>query len=456
MYDLIVIGAGVGGYTAALRAAKEGKKVALIDKADLGGTCLNRGCIPTKYLIHAGKQYHACMDAIIKQEYCGEISVNYEKILNDMKQKILKLTNGIQALLVSKNVDFIRGNAYLKKGKIVVIDSEKELRADNIFIATGSEPALPNIPGIELKQVYDTDNIFQKMKKLPASLLIIGAGVVGMEMAFLFNNLGVKVSVIECRNHLLGSMDLDVENYLRRSLQKSGIKYYLNSYVEEIAEDDGLQVMIKLPEETVIWPEEAVLIATGRKSVCRNLNLEEVGIKTDKEAILVDEDYQTNVSGIYAIGDVNGRNMLAYAATAQSLIAVGSMLKNQIIKDEAIIPQCIFTEPEIGVVGLTEEQAKENNRQIVIGKFLMTANGRSVVEGNEGFIKIIADKETGIVLGGACVCHLATELISQLTIAIKNQMTIEQLRQVVFPHPTYTEAVGEAAEMAFKTSVYMM
>lgn len=455
MYDLIVIGAGVGGYTAAIRAAKEKMKVAIVEKDKVGGTCLNRGCIPTKYMINAAGRYRSCLENLETQKYHGEIELDYGNILQDMEKKVERLSKGIQSLISAGKIDFFRGNATFADDGGVLIDCNTTIYADNIIIATGSEPGTLDIPGINSEGVYTTDNIFREMKKIPQSLLIIGAGAAGLEMAFLFADLGTQVTLVECSDRFLGMADTDVDGVLRKAMKKHGINYYLSSRVAEIVPDDELRINVKLPSEELWLKAQMVMVATGRNAVLRSLSLEKAGVKTTNYEIPVDENFQTNVLGIYAIGDVNRKNMLAYAAAAQGIHVVGHILGKQFQK-ETLIPSCIFTNPEIGIVGLTEERAREENIEISVGKFLMSANGRSVTEGHDGFVKLISDADTGEILGGTCVCHAATELISQITIAIQNEMTVEQLRRTIFPHPTYSEAIGEAAEMESGTSVYML
>lgn len=455
MYDLVVIGAGVAGYTAAIKAAKEGMKVAVVEKKKVGGTCLNKGCIPTKYLIHTATVFNEAQKFIGNGIADGSIEFNYEKLLEDMTGKVGRLSAGIQSLIRANKIECFSGDAEIIDENRVIVNKEETLQAKYIFIATGSAPKIPKIEGAELRGVYTTDDIFDSMSKLPKTMLIIGGGVVGLEMAFLYCSLGVKVTVVECRERLLENMDEDVENLLLKSLSQSRVEVYFGSRVSEIFDEDGLQVAIRHMEKNKILETEAVLFASGRSPVVQNIGIENTGIEVRDGYIVTDDCCRTNVKNIYAIGDVNGKAMTAYGATAQAINAVNHICGKEMGKSD-IIPMCIFSKPEVAIVGLTETMAGEQGYDVAVGKFLMSANGRSVMENQEGFVKIVSDKKTDTILGAVCVCHLATELINQITIAMNAKMTMKELRKANFLHPTYSEGIAEASEMMEGKSVYML
>lgn len=455
MYDLVVIGAGVAGYTAAIKAAKEGMKVAIVEKKKVGGTCLNRGCIPTKYLIHTVSVYNEARKFIGNGIADGSIVLDYEKLLEEMAMKVGRLSAGIQSLIRANKIDCFSGEADFLDANRILVNKEEILQAKYIFIATGSTPKIPKIEGAELRGIYTTDNIFDTMSKLPKTMLVIGSGVVGLEMAFLYSDLGVRVTMVECRERILENMDADVENMLLKSLAQSGVEVYFDSNISEIFNEDGLQVAIRHMGKNKIFETEAVLFATGRRPKIDNLSIENVGIETRDGYIVTDDRCRTNIANVYAIGDVNGKAPTAYGATAQAINAVNHICNSQMGKSD-IIPMCIFSKPEVAIVGLTETMAETQGYEVSVGKFLMSANGRSVTENREGFVKIIADKKTDTILGAVCVCHLASEMIQQITIALNAKMKIQELRKANFLHPTYSEGIAEAAEMMEGKSVYML
>ena len=456
MYDLIVIGAGAGGYTAAIRAAKAGLKTAIIEKDVIGGTCLNRGCIPVKYMLHRTEHYKELKSAMLQQEYEGQVSLNYNMLLEHMQTKIEKLAVSVESLIKAAGAEVYRGEARFCGEMEICIDDNKILQAKHIIIATGSRPAELAILGGKLDSVYNTDNIFVKMRKLPERLMIIGGGTAGLEMAFLFRELGTEVTLAECRDSLLGKMDRDVESFLQRMLYRNGIRCCLSSKVKEIADDDGLEIVLSTPEKTEVLEADAALVTTGRIPVWKELEIEKSGLREEGAFLTVDEHYRTDREGIYAIGDVNGAHMTAYAASEQAEAVIEHITGKACGMKKRIFPRCIFTHPEIAAAGLTEQQAKEEGRQVSVGKILMTANGRSFAEEQDGFIKLIADKNSGELLGGICVCRFASELIAQITMAVQSRMNIQQFRETVFLHPTYGESLREAAEAENGSCIYMI
>lgn len=458
MYDVIVIGAGVGGYNAAIKAAKSGLKTAIIEAADVGGTCLNRGCIPTKYLISEMHKFRGIQERTANGFYNGRISLNYPAMISGMLQKINRLTSGIGWLLNSNGVEMIRGQAeFMDAHKIIVHGEEKILEAKHIIIATGSKPRTLSFECKNLNgenHIYTTDDIWTRMKQIPESLTIVGGGAVGLEFAFIYAGFGTRVILLEGRDSFFKSIDNDIENELIKMLRQNKIEYRLNCTIAEICEINN-RVTVFDENEEEIAQTEALLFAMGRTPNYQSLRLENAGVNVTGRGIVIDDEMQTTAEGVYAVGDVNGRLTLAYTASAQAQNVVVHINGKAHEKEMNLVPICVFSDCEIAYVGKLGTGA-ESNRNSKTAKFLMTANGRSSVDGNGGFIKLFTDEETGVIVGGICVCNMASELINTVAVAIRNKMTTEQFASVIFPHPTYSEALGEAAELIDGHCVHML
>lgn len=459
MYDVIVIGAGVGGYTAAIKAAKAGMKTAIIESAEIGGTCLNRGCIPTKYLISEVHKYYDLRERLSNGLYEGTISFDYKRMVDYLKDKVATLTNGIQWLLEKNGADIYKGTAEFVDAEHIQVNEAKELlTAKKVIIASGSYPQTMSVYGNAqeiCKQVYTTDNIFENLDDVPQSLSIIGSGAVGLEFAFIYAGLGTKVTLIEQRNSLFEDVDHDIEIELTRRLSDSGIRCIRGCHIDSIFSDSSGVTIIDENEDEII-KTDIILFAMGRKANFENLHLQKAGILIENGVVWTDDNYRTSNPNIYAVGDVNGKKTLAYAATAQAENVIVDICNKGRKKEEKIIPSCYFLNPEIAFVGMLEKEAQRKNICIKTSKYLMNSNGRSRVDNNGGFIKFIVDKNSEVILGGICVCYMASELISYITIAIETKMTLTQFAQTVFPHPTYSESLVEAAELINKDCVYML
>lgn len=427
-YDLIVIGVGPAGICAALRARELGLKVALIEKSQIGGTCLNQGCIPTKTLIQSAKVYSLTK----KSSHFGiDITtppqVNFLKIQERKDKIIQQLRSGMQSML--RGIDFINAPAQILSNEEVKTDG-KILRTRFILIATGAKPQ--ELPGLrfEGKKVISSDEILD-LKEVPASLLIIGGGVIGCEFASLFSALGTQVSLLEKMPQLLPGQDAEIAKKLEAIFKKKGIKVNTNTD----AKDAQLENY------------DLVLLCIGRISQTAELGLEKTGIKLEKGRILVDEYLKTDVPNIYAAGDCTAKIMLAHYASYQGRLAVENICHPSAVQkiNDLNIPNCIFTDPEIASVGLTEEEAKNNKRDIKIHKLDFMGSGMArILDETEGFIKIISDQKTQEVLGASIIGGRSTELIGILTLAVSAHLNISQIQKTVLPHPTLSESITEA------------
>ncbi|KZL89206.1 dihydrolipoyl dehydrogenase [Clostridium magnum] len=445
-YDIIIIGGGPGGYPAAIYAAKKNAKVAIVEKDEFGGTCLNRGCIPTKTLIKTASLYNeikACEQFGIEVE---GVNIKWDKALAN-KDKVLKtLRMGISGLLKKNKVDVYKGNGLLVDENTVKIEGSKEetITGDKIIIASGSLPVTIPVPGAELEEVI-TSNEALEFKEIPKSMAIIGGGVIGIELGYVYRSLGTDVTVIEMLPEILPRQDLDAIKVLRKSLEKSGIKILTDTKLAGIEKDsNGLKVNYetKIGKDCVVV--EKVLMSVGRKPELGVIN--GLPIETDRKGIVVDDYLKTSIPNIYAIGDVTGKVMLAHVATHQAITAVRNALGHEEKMNYKVIPACIYTHPEIASVGLTEEEAKEQYGNIKVGKFSFSACGKAMTIGEtEGFVKIVSDTKWNEILGVHIVGPHATELIAEGALAIKLQCTVEELTETIHAHPTLSECVMEAS-----------
>jgi dihydrolipoamide dehydrogenase len=446
--DIVIIGGGPGGYVAAIRAAQLGAKVSIIEKGEIGGTCLNRGCIPTKVLYRNAEILNNLKHMDEFGIKIDGYSFSVDEIQSRKEGIVNQLVSGVDQLLKANDVEIILGVASLKdKNTVTVLLNNgdlKEISTKNIIIATGSTPSMPNIPGIKLPGVFTSESILE-FREVPNNLAIIGGGVIGMELAGIFNALGSKVSVIEFLPSILALVDTDLTKRLTVSLKKKGMD--INSSTKVISID-------KVNEELIVTAEgkkgelkfkaDNVLVSIGRAPMLDGLNTEGLGIELDRRAIKVDENYETNIPGIYAVGDVNGKIMLAHAASHQGKRVVERIMGYNQSHSSDVIPSCIFVFPEIAFVGITENEAKEKGIEYKTSKFLFGANGKALALGEgEGMVKVIASPENTI-LGVHIMGPHASDLIHEGTMAINNNMKAENITSLIHAHPTLSEAFEEA------------
>ena len=450
-YQLLIIGAGPGGYVAALHAAKRGLRTAVIENREVGGTCLNRGCIPTKTLLHSSE--------IIAGINGGEkFGVGAEQVHFDMsaifarkREVSAKLSGGIEGMFKAAKVDLLRGTGTVTGSgtvKFVGEEGEKVITAERILLATGSVPARPPIPGLDLPGVLTSDELLEGCDHLYDSLVIIGGGVIGVEFATFYADLGCKVTIIEGLDRLLPNMDRELGQNLSMILKKHGVDVYTNSLVANVEKDgDALKVNFTNKDKALSVSGEAVLCAIGRRPYTEGLFADGVGVEMNGRSIRVDENYETSLPGVYAIGDVSSKIQLAHVASAQGTDCVERMVGGKGMTDLSAVPSCIYCVPEIACVGITADEAKAAGREVVSGKYVMFSNGKTVIrDGDRAFMKVVADKATHVIVGAQFMCEHATDMISEMATAIVNGLTVEQMLKVLRPHPTFEEGVHDALE----------
>lgn len=450
-YQLLIIGAGPGGYVAALHAAKRGLRTAVIENREVGGTCLNRGCIPTKTLLHSSE--------IIAGINGGEkFGVGAERVHFDMsaifarkREVSAKLSGGIEGMFRAAKVDLLRGTGTVTGSgtvKFVGEEGEKVITAERILLATGSVPARPPIPGLDLPGVLTSDELLEGCDHLYDSLVIIGGGVIGVEFATFYADLGCKVTIIEGLDRLLPNMDRELGQNLSMILKKHGVDVYTNSLVANVEQDgDALKVNFTNKDKALSVSGEAVLCAIGRRPYTEGLFADGVSVEMNGRSIRVDENYETSLPGVYAIGDVSSKIQLAHVASAQGTDCVERMVGGKGMTDLSAVPSCIYCVPEIACVGITADEAKAAGREVVSGKYVMFSNGKTVIrDGDRAFMKVVADKATHVIVGAQFMCEHATDMISEMATAIVNGLTVEQMLKVLRPHPTFEEGVHDALE----------
>ena len=443
-YDITVIGGGPGGYVAAIKAAQMGKRVCIVEKKRFGGNCLNEGCIPTKALIKTVNLFEEIKkagDFGIEGVETGKISVSMKQLQKRKNNVVNQLVNGVQGLLRGNKVTIVNeGATFIDKNTIQA--GTQKITSEYFIIATGSEPFLPDFISYEGENELLTSTEALDLDYIPESLAIIGGGVIGVEFAHIFSLLGVNVTVLELMETILPMVDEEISEIARKKLEKQEVVFRTGARVKKISSNE---VFYEEQGETKSVKAAAVLMAIGRTSFTQGLGAEAIGIEFDRKAVKTDEFLQTNLPNIYAIGDVNGRSMLAHTASHEGLVAVKNICGGLERMEYGNIPSCIYTEPEISSVGLTEKQAREKYGSVRIGKFPMIANGKSMIEGDSsGVMKVIIDEELGEILGVHILSKHATDMIGELSLAMSLEATAEEIIHAIHPHPTVSEGIPEA------------
>ncbi|GCE19633.1 dihydrolipoyl dehydrogenase [Dictyobacter kobayashii] len=448
-YDVAVIGAGPGGYVAAIRAAQRGAKVAIVEKQYMGGTCLNVGCIPSKAMLHIAETLHS-LSSVAELGIMLPQPPTFDMVKAvAFKDKVVKrMTSGVSTLMKGNNVDVFDGLGSVDASKKVTVTkngTSQEFSADNIILATGSVPLMPPMPGIDGDRVMNSDTCWN-LPKTPESLICVGGGVIGIELACMFNALGTKVTILEMLPNVLAPVDEEVRKLLVRILGKRGIEIVTNAKVESIEDANGQKkVNTTTDKGQQSFQGEYVLMAVSRRANTSGLEkLMEQGLDTDRGRVRVDEHMQTNLPGIYAIGDLVHGAGLAHVASTEGEIASDNATGHAAIMNYDVIPNPIYTFPEIASVGLTEAQAREKYPEVRVDRFPWTAIGKAVAIGEtEGFTKVIIGKY-GEFLGAHIIGPDATNLITEYSLAMRGELTVDEIEETIHPHPTLSEGLREA------------
>ena len=460
-YNILIIGSGPGGYVAAIRASQLGFKTAIVEKENLGGICLNWGCIPTKALLKSAQVYEYLKHVDEYGLKAEAIDKDFEAVIKRSRGVADGMSKGVQFLMKKNKIDIINGFGKIKAGKKVDVTAEDgtitEYTADNIIIATGARSReLPNLPQDGKKVIGYREAM--NLPSQPKSMIVVGSGAIGVEFAYFYNSMGTDVTIVEFMPTIVPVEDKDISKQMERSFKKAGIKIMTNSSVESVdTSGDGVKATVKTKKGEEILEADIVLSAVGIKTNIENIGLEDVGIITDRDKILVNDWYQTNIPGYYAIGDVTPGPALAHVASAEGITCVEKLagIHTDVI-DYGNIPGCTYATPEIASVGLTEEKAKEAGYELKVGKFPFSASGKAKAGGHpDGFVKVIFDAKYGEWLG----CHIigvgVTDMIAEAVLGRKLETTGHEVLKAVHPHPTMSEAVMEAVADAYDEVIHL-
>lgn len=449
--DIVVIGAGPGGYVAAIKAAQLGAKVTLVEKDELGGTCLNWGCIPTKALLRGVELLEAVEGAKEFGVQVAGVSVDLARLMARKDRAVKTLVAGVSGLMKANGIEVIRGKArLLSPRKIQVLDPQNQtvaFEARRVILAPGSVSARLPIPGADLPGVMDSNGALQ-LTRIPDSMVIIGAGPIGLEFGTIFAALKSKVTIVEMLPQILPTEDAEVASALEKSLRHFKIQFFTGAQVKEIIEtgEGKKKVLVQQGDSEKDFAAEVVLVAVGRKPNLENLGLAEAGVQADKKGIEINSRMETNSPGVYAIGDATGKWLLAHFASAQGEVAAENAMGREVELESRAVPRCVYTLPEVASVGMTEKEAKEGGYDYRVGRFPFSASGKAAVIGERsGFVKILSGAKYGEVLGVQIFGPHATDLIGEAVLAMQMEGTAEDLAKAIHPHPTLTEAMKEAA-----------
>lgn len=460
-YDLIVIGSGPGGYVAAIRASQLGMKVGVVEKAELGGVCLNWGCIPTKALLKSAQVFDYINHAADYGVTVKDATADFDGMVKRSRDVAAGMSKGIQFLFKKNKIDHISGHGTLKKGKKVEVKAADgkvtTYDANHIILATGGRArVLPNMP-IDGKKIIGYREAMT-LDKQPKKMVVVGSGAIGVEFAYFYSTIGTEVTIVEYMDNIVPVEDEDVSKQLGRSFKKNGVKVMTSSEVTNVdTKGSGCKVTVKTKKGEEVIDCDIVLSAVGVTTNLENLGLEEVGVKTERGKVLVDDYYKTNVDGVYAIGDIVKGQALAHVASAEGILCV-EKIKGMHVEplDYNNIPGCTYCSPEVASVGYTEKAAKEAGYEVKVGKFPFSASGKAKAAGaSEGFVKVIFDAKYGEFLGAHMIGANVTEMIAEVVAARKLETTGHEIIKTVHPHPTMSEAVMEAAAAAYDEVIHL-
>ncbi|ULC60867.1 dihydrolipoyl dehydrogenase [Flaviramulus sp. BrNp1-15] len=455
-YDIIVLGSGPGGYVAAIRASQLGFKTAIIEKESLGGICLNWGCIPTKALLKSAQVFEYLKHAEDYGLKVKDADYDFDAVVKRSRGVADGMSKGVQFLMKKNKIDVINGYGKLKPGKKIDVDGT-EYSANNIIIATGARSReLPSLPQDGKKVIGYREAM--SLPKQPKKMIVVGSGAIGVEFAYFYNSMGTEVTIVEYLPNIVPVEDEDVSKQLERSFKKNGIKIMTSAEVTSVdTSGKGVKATVKTKKGEEVLEADIVLSAVGIKSNIENIGLEDVGIVVDRDKIIVNDFYQTNIPGYYAIGDVTPGQALAHVASAEGILCVEKLAGQHVeALDYGNIPGCTYCTPEIASVGLTEKQAKEKGYDIKVGKFPFSASGKASAGGNkDGFVKVIFDAKYGEWLGCHMIGATVTDMIAEAVLGRKLETTGHEVLKAVHPHPTMSEAVMEAVADAYDECIHI-
>lgn len=453
---IVIIGGGPGGYVAAIRAAQMGASVTLVEQRRTGGTCLNVGCMPTKVFLHAAELYRSMQEeASVNGIFAEDIRFDWSKVLARKTEVVNHLVEGVEGLLQANGVEQISGRARLTGPRAVDVEG-RSLTADSVIVATGSAPAIPPVPGLDDEGIMTSDQALS-LPQLPQSLLILGGGVIGVELASIFATFGVAVTVVEMLPEILPNVDAEIAGLLRSDLTERGVKFYTGAKVKSVARSSsGYEMEVdSLPERLFA---EKILVAAGRRPCASGLGLEEVGAEVVRGRLVVNPLMETRVKGVYGIGDCTGGIMLAHVASREGEVAVENIMAPEGCKvrmDYKTVPSAIYTKPAVASVGLSEADALRQGHRVRVGRFPLAGNGKSVITGDaSGMAKIVADERYGEILGVHLIGGPATDMIAEAGVALRLEATLDEVLTTIHAHPTVSEAVAEAAMAALGRAIH--
>lgn len=458
--DTLVIGAGPGGYVAAIRAAQLGQKVTIVEKGELGGVCLNVGCIPSKALITIGQRYRAAKQSEEMGIVAENVSLNFEKAQQWKASVVKKLTGGVESLLKANKVEIVRGEAYFASENSVRViheDSAQTYNFKNCIIATGSRPIeLPNFKFSE-RVINSTGAL--SLPEVPKKMVVIGGGYIGIELAGAFSNFGTEIVVLEGTDQILNGFEKQMAKLVEKRLKNNGVTFKMNAMAKSVEESaDGVKVTAEINGKEEVFEADYCLVTVGRRPNTDELGLEQIGVKMNERGLIeVDKQCRTSVKNIYAIGDIVPGSPLAHKASYEGKVAAEAISGKKSEVDYLAMPAVAFSDPELASVGYTEEQAKEAGYDVVVARFPFAANGRALsLNETDGFMKLVTRKEDGLVIGAQVAGAGASDIISELGLAIETGMTAEDIALTIHAHPTLGEITMEAAEVALGTPIHIV
>lgn len=459
--DVLIIGAGPGGYVAAIGAAQRGMKTIVVEAGHVGGTCLNRGCVPTKSMMHAAGLYAEAANTEAYGVSLGERSFDFAAIHAKKDEVVQGLRGGVEGLFLANGIELIRGRATLLNGNTAEIATDagsKTVTAKNILIAAGGAPVRLPEPMMNLPGVVTSDEVLQPGGSFYKRLLIVGGGVIGVEFATMFSALGSEVTIVEALPRVLANMDREISQNLSMILKRRGVAIHTGTRLETIEQgQNGLLCTLQAKKGPVEIECDGVLVAIGRKPAVSGLCAPGFALDMAGAAIKVNQNFQTSVPTVYAIGDcAAGCVQLAHAASAYGLAAVAHMCGETAPVNCSAVPACVYTNPEIATVGITADEAKQAGIPTKVGKYVLNGNAKAVLAGSErSFVKVVSHEQTGVVLGAQMMCDRATDIIGELATAVVNGLTVHQMAHVMRPHPTFEEAVTEAVDDTLGHAIHL-